>query len=363
LEYLQRERPPGERSRGFFVFYDRTPSPMIVVMESQATESDVDFVVRQIREAGLEPHVSRGVERTIIGIIGDERRIQREHFALLPRVEDVIPILKPYKLASREFRRDGSIVDVRGVAIGGKAVVVIAGPCSVESEEQILQTALQVKGLGAQLLRGGAYKPRTSPYSFQGLGVDGLKLLAKVRESTGLGIVTEVMESSDVDIVAEYADMLQVGARNMQNTRLLRSVARLNKPVLLKRGFAATLNELLMSAEYILSGGNPRVVLCERGIRTFVDYSRNTLDLNVVPAVHELSHLPIIVDPSHGTGRHEFVLPMSLAAVAAGADGLMIEVHPNPVDALSDGEQSITPQSFQALMSQVRAVARAVGRT
>jgi 3-deoxy-7-phosphoheptulonate synthase len=336
---------------------------MIIVMKQHATQQDIQHVVERIKELGLAAHLSKGIERTIIGVIGDERLIKKEQLSLLPHVENVIPILKPYKLASREFRREGSLVDVRGVAIGGKAVVVIAGPCSVEGEEQILQTALEVKGLGAHLLRGGAYKPRTSPYSFQGLGVDGLKMLAKVRESTGLGIVTEVMESSDVDVVAEYADMLQVGARNMQNTRLLRSVARLNKPVLLKRGFAATLNELLMSAEYILSGGNPRVVLCERGIRTFVDYSRNTLDLNVVPAVHELSHLPIIVDPSHGTGRHEFVLPMSLAAVAAGADGLMIEVHPNPVEALSDGEQSITPQAFQALMSQVHAVARAVGRT
>jgi 3-deoxy-7-phosphoheptulonate synthase len=329
---------------------------MIVVMKSHSTEADTQAVVEQITSLGLQAHVSKGVERTIIGVIGDERLIRKEQLGLLPNVEDVIPILKPFKLASREFRRENTVVDVKGVRIGGGELAVIAGPCSVETEEQVLQTAIAVKEAGARLLRGGAYKPRTSPYAFQGLGEDGLKILARVREKTGLGIVTEVMESAEVDIVADYADMLQVGARNMHNTKLLRSLARLRKPVLLKRNFSATLNELLMSAEYILSGGNHQVVLCERGIRTFVEYTRNTLDLNIVPAVHLLSHLPIIVDPSHGTGRHDLILPMSLAAVAAGADGLMVEVHPDPAKALSDGEQSLRPDAFRDLMKRVAAL-------
>ena len=333
---------------------------MIVVMKSHSSEADTQAVVDQITQLGLQAHVSRGVERTIIGVIGDERLIRKEQLGLLPHVEDVIPILKPYKLASREFRQENTVVDVAGVRIGAGELVVIAGPCSVETEEQVLQTALAVKQAGARLLRGGAYKPRTSPYAFQGLGEDGLRILAKVRERTGLGIVTEVMESSEVEIVAEYADMLQVGARNMHNTKLLRSLSRIKKPILLKRNFSATLNELLMSAEYILSGGNQQVVLCERGIRTFVEYTRNTLDLNVVPAVHLLSHLPILVDPSHGTGRHDLILPMSLAAIAAGADGLIVEVHPDPARALSDGEQSLTPDAFRDLMRRVEILARAL---
>ena len=336
---------------------------MIVVMRKDASQADLDGVLGQIREFGLQPHISQGTERTIIGIIGDERAIRKERLTLLPGVEDVIPVLKPYKLASREFRPEPTLVDVAGVTIGGSKVVVIAGPCSVESEEQILETAIAVKKSGGHLLRGGAYTPRTSPYAFQGLGVDGLKLLASVREKTGLGIVTEVMESAEVDLVAEYADMIQVGARNMHNTKLLRLLARVNKPILLKRNFAATLNEFLMSAEYLLSGGNMQVVLCERGIRTFVDYTRNTLDLNIVPAIHQLSHLPVIVDPSHGTGRHDLVHAMSLAAVAAGADGLLIEVHPRPSEALSDGEQSITPVAFDRLMEALPAVVKAVGRS
>jgi 3-deoxy-7-phosphoheptulonate synthase len=335
---------------------------MIIVMQSRATEEDVHHVIRRIEELGLKAHLSRGTERTIIGVIGDERVVRRENFALLPRVEDVIPILKPYKLASREFRPTDTVVEVAGVPIGGKQLTVIAGPCSVESEEQLMTTGLAVKAAGARLLRGGAYKPRTSPYSFQGLGEDGLKILAKVREATGLGIVTEVMESSEVDMVADYADLLQVGARNMHNTKLLRALSRLSKPILLKRNFSATLNEFLMSAEYLLAGGNDRVVLCERGIRTFVEYTRNTLDLNIVPAIKKLSHLPIIVDPSHGTGRHDLVIPMSLAAVAAGADGLIVEVHPNPSEAFSDGEQSLTPDNFARLMQSLRGVASAVGR-
>ncbi|MBP1647284.1 MAG: hypothetical protein H6Q30_729 [Bacteroidetes bacterium] len=335
---------------------------MIIVMKSGATGDDVRHVVERIEELGLKAHVSQGTERTVIGIIGDERFIKKEQLSLLPHVDDVIPILKPYKLASREFKQENTIVKVRDVSIGGEEIVVIAGPCSVESEEQLLETAEVVKAAGASLLRGGAFKPRTSPYAFQGLGEDGLKLLATARERTGLGIVTEVLESSDVEIVAEYADMLQVGARNMHNTKLLRSISSLDKPVLLKRNFSATLNEFLMSAEYLLAGGNSRVVLCERGIRTFVEYTRNTLDLNIVPAVKQLSHLPIIVDPSHGTGRHDLIIPMSRAAIAAGADGLIVEVHPHPEKAFSDGDQSLTPDDFRQLIAQVRPIAEVLGR-
>jgi 3-deoxy-7-phosphoheptulonate synthase len=336
---------------------------MIIVLKASATEEQVGAVVRIIEEAGLAPHVSKGVERTVIGIVGDGRSLRRESFLLLPGVERVIPVLKPYRLASRETRSADTVVDVRGVPIGGREVVIIAGPCSVESEEQIVSTAVAVRAAGAALLRGGAYKPRTSPYAFQGLGVAGLKLLAAAREKTGLGIVTEVMESQDVPVVAEYADMLQVGARNMHNTNLLRALSKAGKPVLLKRHFSATLSEFLMSAEYILSGGNPGVVLCERGIRTFVDYSRNTLDLNIVPAVKSASHLPILVDPSHGTGRQDLIIPMSRAAIAAGADGLLVEVHPRPAEAFSDGEQSLTPERFTALVRDVSSVAAAVGRS
>jgi 3-deoxy-7-phosphoheptulonate synthase len=335
---------------------------MIIVMKPRATAADIDHVVGRVQELGLTPHVVTGTERTVIGVIGDERLIDRDHLATMPQVDDVIPILKPYKLASREFKPDDSIIDVAGVPIGGNEVVVIAGPCSVESEEQLLTAAKAVKAAGARLLRGGAFKPRTSPYAFQGLGEEGLELLARAREQTGLGIVTEVMESSEVEIVAEYADLLQVGARNMQNTKLLRTLAKTRKPVLLKRGLAATFNEFLMSAEYLLAGGNSNVILCERGIRTFVEYTRNTLDLNVVPAVKQLSHLPIIVDPSHGTGRHDLVLPMSRAALAAGADGLIIEVHPDPENALSDGDQSVTPEIFLSLMQEASRIAGAMGR-
>ncbi|HTX99145.1 MAG TPA: 3-deoxy-7-phosphoheptulonate synthase [Bacteroidota bacterium] len=336
---------------------------MIIVMKPRATEGDIEHVTLRIKELGLTPHVVRGTERTVIGVIGDERLIDRDQLATIPHVDDVIPILKPYKLASREFKAADTVVSVAGVPIGGEEIIVIGGPCSVENEEQLLRTAEAVKALGGRLLRGGAYKPRTSPYAFQGLGEKGLRFLAKAREKTGLGIVTEVMESSEVDVVAEYADLLQVGARNMQNTKLLRSLSKIGKPILLKRGLSATLNEFLMSAEYILSGGNPNVVLCERGIRTFVEYSRNTLDLNIVPVVKQLSHLPIIVDPSHGTGRHDLVLPMSRAAIAAGADGLIVEVHPDPETALSDGDQSITPENFSALMAEVDKIAVAMGRS
>ena len=336
---------------------------MIIVMASGATEADIRHVVSRVEELGLKAHVSQGEERVIIGVIGDERSLQRERLSLLPKVENVIPVLKPYKLASREYQKADSVIRVGGVTVGGKGLIVAAGPCAVENEEQLLTAAEAVKAAGAHLLRGGAYKPRTSPYSFQGLGEAGLKILARVREKTGLAIVTEVMESSEVPMVAEYADMLQVGARNMQNTNLLRAVSKIDRPVLLKRNFSATLTEFMLSAEYILLGGNMRVILCERGIRTFNEYIRNTLDLSIVPAVKSVSHLPIIVDPSHGTGRRDFIIPLSRAAIAAGADGLLIEVHPNPPEAFSDGDQALTPNAFKELMGQIKVMAAAVGRT
>lgn len=329
---------------------------MIVIMESSATQNQIENVVETIKKLGFRPHISYGEERTIIGLIGDERKISESILKSLPGVENVIPILKPYKLVSREFKKEPSIIKVDDVLIGNGHRVVIAGPCSVENEEQIIQTAQIAKKYGAKLLRGGAFKPRTSPYTFQGLGNEGLKLLAKAKKYTGLPIVTEVMEVSDVEEVAEYSDVLQIGTRNMQNYRLLKAVGKINKPVLLKRGMAATLQEFLMSAEYILSEGNFNVILCERGIRTFVDYTRNTLDLNIIPAVKKLSHLPIIVDPSHGTGRKDFVIPLSLAAITAGADGLIIEMQPNPEKSISDADQTISPEQFKGLMEKLQAL-------
>lgn len=332
-------------------------------MKSTATADDIQYVVKKINELGLQAHLSTGIERTVIGIVGDERLINKDHLTLLPKVENVIPILKPYKLVNRDFHPADSIINVDGIRIGGKAVVVMAGPCTVENEHQLLQSAEIVKNAGMKILRGGAYKPRTSPYTFQGLGADGLKILAKAKQQTGLKIVTEVMDAAEADLVAEYSDILQVGARNMQNTKLLRALSKIKKPILLKRGFAATLTEFLMSAEYLLSGGNDQVILCERGIRTFVEYTRNTLDLNIIPAIKLLSHLPIIVDPSHGTGRHDFIIPMSRAAIAAGADGLIVEMHPNPEEAISDGEQSLKPEKLKQLMTECSLIAKAVGRT
>jgi 3-deoxy-7-phosphoheptulonate synthase len=309
-----------------------------------------------VKKLGFRPHISYGEEKTIIGVIGDERQISDTIFKSLPGVENVIPILKPYKLVSREFKKESTIVKVDNVLIGNGHRVVIAGPCSVENEEQIVQSAMIAKKYGANLLRGGAYKPRTSPYTFQGLGIEGLKLLQKAKEETGLPIVTEVMEVAEVEIVAEYADVLQIGTRNMQNYRLLKAVGQINKPVLLKRGMSATLQEFLMSAEYILSEGNYNVILCERGIRTFVEYTRNTLDLNIIPAVKKLSHLPIIVDPSHGTGRKDFVVPLSLAAIAAGADGIIVEMHPDPNKSISDADQTISPVQFEDLMNKIKSL-------
>ena len=333
---------------------------MIIVTRKGATKKEIDHVVNRIEKLGLKAHLSKGTERTIIGAIGDERVIQPEQFEAIKVVEKVMPILKPYKLVSRDFREEGTIVKVDGVKIGGKKLAVMAGPCTVESKKQIIDTAEAVKKAGANILRGGAFKPRTSPYAFQGHGEKGLKLLLEAKKKTGLPIVTEVMDPHDVSLVAHYADILQIGARNIN---LLKAVGKTDKAVLLKRGPSATLKEFLMSAEYIMSEGNHQVILCERGIRTFCSYTRNTLDLNIVPAVKKLTHLPIIVDPSHGTGKYDLVAPMSKAAIACGADGLIIEVHPRPEEAFSDGDQSLLPKNFSALMKGARQLASAVGRT
>jgi 3-deoxy-7-phosphoheptulonate synthase len=335
---------------------------MIVVMKRNASQEEKERIYQEIRRAGLRYQAIEGVERTVIGVIGTQTDTQTLQVEVLPGVEKVIPILRPYKLASRELKKDDTIIEVNGLYIGGDRVVVAAGPCSVEDEESLVAVARSVKESGAALLRGGAFKPRTSPYSFQGHGEPALRYLARAREATGLPVVTEVMDTKDIPLVAEYADVLQVGARNMSNFSLLKELGRQPKPVLLKRGRASTVTELLMSAEYILSGGNMKVILCERGIRTFENGTRNTLDLSAIPAIKEATHLPVFVDPSHGTGRREYVEAMSRAAVAAGADGLLVEVHPNPEKALSDGEQSLPPADFARLMEGVRRVAEAVGK-
>jgi len=337
---------------------------MIIVMAAGASESEISVVVRSIEEMGYRPHLIRGVERTVIGAVGDERgKARLQSLETLPGVENVVPILKPFKLASREVKKEKSIIAVgEQVRIGGEALVIAAGPCSVETQEQVLEVALAVKESGAHLLRGGAFKPRTSPYAFQGLEEKGLRFLAIAREKSGLPVVTEVMESSQVDMVAEYADMLQVGARNVQNFSLLKRLGTVKKPIFLKRGLMTTIQEYLMSAEYILTHGNPNVVLCERGIRTFETATRNTLDLSSIPVLNEITHLPVMVDPSHGTGNFQYVMPMAFAAVAAGADGLMIEVHPHPELALSDGAQSLRPSKFGLLMERLKPFAAAAGR-
>ncbi len=337
---------------------------MIIVMESGASEGQVKTVVERVHNAGLATHVSVGVARTVIGVVGDDRtkEMLRESLEVAPGVERVVPILQPFKLVSREFIPHDTVVSVGGQAIGGTGVAVIAGPCSVESREQILTTAEAVKAAGATLLRGGAFKPRTSPYSFQGLEEEGLRLLVEARERTGLPVVTEAMDTAQLELVSRYADMIQIGARNMQNYPLLREAGRAKLPVMLKRGVSATLEELLLAAEYILSEGNYQVVLCERGIRGFNAHTRYTLDLSAVPVLKRLTHLPVIVDPSHGTGKWRYVRPMALAAIAAGADGLLIEVHPDPASALSDGPQSLNLDNFASLMSSLRPVADAVGR-
>lgn len=336
---------------------------MIVVMKRDATTAEKERVYDEIRRAGLRYQAIEGVERTVIGVIGTQPDTARLYMEVLPGVEKVIPILKPYKLSSRELKKDATVIPVNGIQIGGNGVVVAAGPCSVEDEESLLSVARSVKESGAVLLRGGAFKPRTSPYSFQGHGEPALKYLARAREETGLPIVTEVMDTKDIPLVAGYADILQVGARNMSNFSLLKALGDQPKPVLLKRGRASTVTEMLMSAEYILSGGNMNVILCERGIRTFENGTRNTLDISAVPALKEATHLPVFVDPSHGTGRREYVEAMSRAAIAAGADGLLVEVHHSPETALSDGEQSLRPEDFARLMQSVGRIAEAVGRT
>ncbi|MFH1590934.1 MAG: 3-deoxy-7-phosphoheptulonate synthase [archaeon] len=336
---------------------------MILVLTPNLDDVRYQAILARIEELGLKAHISKGVERTIIGLIGDERKINIEHIQALDGVEKVMPVLAPYKLVSREAHPDSTIIDIDGVRIGGEQIVVMAGPCSVESREQLMASAEAAKAAGAQILRGGAFKPRTSPYSFQGMEEEGLKLLAEAREKTGLKIITEVIDPIDVDLVTKYADILQIGARSMQNFRLLKKVGKIRKPVLLKRGMSATLIEFLMAAEYIMSEGNHEVMLCERGIRTFVEYSRNTLDLNVVPKIKKLSHLPVIVDPSHGTGDRDLIAPMSNAAVACGADGLIIEIHPKPEVAVSDGKQSLRPEQFTELMRGLRPIVEAVGKT
>lgn len=336
---------------------------MIIVLKPHATEAEIAQVIKKIESFGLAAHVSKGTERTVIGAIGDERILQERPLEAFPFVEKVLPILKPYKLASREFRPEGSVVSVGGVLVGGQGVVVMAGPCAVEGREMLLETARFVKAAGGHILRGGAYKPRTSPYAFQGLGEEGLKYLAEARQETGLPIVTELMDTREAPVVYECADLIQIGARNMQNFKLLKEVGCRRKPVLLKRGMSSTVKELLLAAEYIMSEGNYDVILCERGIRTFEDATRNTLDLSAVPLIKSLSHLPVVVDPSHGTGKRDLVSPMALAAVAAGADGIMVEVHPRPEEALSDGPQALLPTTFATLMDDLRRLAKSVGRT
>ncbi len=336
---------------------------MIIVMRMGANEEEIGGVVKHIQDMGYRAHLSKGEERTIIGLIGDERPVSQQSLELLPGVERVIPILHPFKLASRDFRPENTIVDFGGVGVGGQRLAIIAGPCAVESRQQLFETAFAVKEAGATILRGGAFKPRTSPYAFPGMGEEGLVLLAEAREATGLPVVSEAMGPEQVPMLLTYVDAVQIGARNMQNYNLLHAVGEAHRPVLLKRGLMSTMEEFLMAAEYILSHGNYQVVLCERGIRTFETYTRNTLDINVIPTLKQLTHLPVIADPSHGTGRWELVEPVSRAAIAAGADGLMIEVHPRPSEALSDGAQSLKPENFARLVRSVRRIAEAVDRT
>jgi 3-deoxy-7-phosphoheptulonate synthase len=335
---------------------------MLVVMKPHATAGEIEAVKQKIHSLGLTPHAIPGSQRVAIGITGNKGALETELFVAMPGVADAVRVSQPFKLVSREVKEEDTIIDVGGVPLGGKTVAVIAGPCSVESKEQILEAAHAVKKSGAVFLRGGAYKPRTSPYEFQGLREEGLKLLALAREATGLKIVTEVKDTETVPIVAQYADVLQIGARNMQNYSLLERVGKLDKPILLKRGLSATIKELLMAAEYVVSTGNHKVALCERGIRTFETMTRNTLDINAVPVLKSLTHLPVIVDPSHGIGLRQHVAAIARAGIAAGADGLIIEVHPCPEKALSDGHQSLSSSEFETLMQQVRIIARAVDR-
>ncbi len=337
----------------------------IIVLRPSATEDELKRIVKKLEGRGLRANISKGTERTVIGVIGDTSKIAEEEentIRVMPGVEDVMRILKPYKLASRDFKAEDTTINIRGNVIGGKKIQVIAGPCAVENRTMIVNIAEKVKNAGASFLRGGAFKPRSSPYSFQGLREEGLKYLSEAREKTGLSIVTELMDPRDIEIVIRYSDVVQIGTRNMQNFSLLLEVGTCNKPILLKRGLSATIKEWLMAAEYIMSRGNQKVILCERGIRTFETATRNTLDLSAVPLLKQLTHLPVVVDPSHGVGKWDLVAPMSKAAVAAGADGLVIEVHTNPEEALSDGEQSIKPSAFKKLMDELKPIAIAVGR-
>jgi len=340
---------------------------MIIITRPHITDAELDHIRERVEAAGMRTHLSRGEQRTIIGCIGDESLLDGVPLRSLPGVESVTPVLKPYKLASREFSVDRTIVRVGGVngvaSFGGRDVTVIAGPCSVENREMLSTTAHAVRAAGATLLRGGAFKPRTSPYAFQGLGAEALRMLAEVRAETGLPVVTEVMDTRQVDLVAEHADMLQVGARNMQNFALLAELGRVRRPVLLKRGLSATIKELLMAAEYIMANGNREVVLCERGIRTYETATRNTLDIGAIPVLKRETHLPIIVDPSHAGGDADLVAPLAFAAIAAGADGLIVEVHPDPECALSDGDQSLAPDAFATMMNQLERFTAAAGRT
>ena len=336
---------------------------MIIVLKKNATEKQIKHVVERLKELGLKSMISRGIERAIIGAIGDEDILRSQPLGVFPGVEKVMAVMAPYKLVSREFKNENTVVSVSGVEIGSDKLVVMAGPCSVENYDMLFKIAKSVKASGANMLRGGAFKPRTSPYAFQGLGEEGLKYLQQAGKAMGLPVVTEVMDIRDIGIVERYADMIQIGARNMQNFNLLKEVGLSRKPVLLKRGMMSTIKEWLMSAEYILANGNFNVVLCERGIRTFEDATRFTMDISAIPVVKRLSHLPIIADPSHATGKWGLVTPVARAAIAGGCDGLMIEVHTNPEHAFSDGEQSMLPIKFKAMMKELKPVARAVGRT
>jgi 3-deoxy-7-phosphoheptulonate synthase len=336
---------------------------MMIVMRADANQEQISAVIAEVERLGLHAHLSNGAERTVIGLVGETRQVQKDQIQLMPGIDRIVPISRPYKLASREFSPAKTVFPLDGVKIGGDEIVIIAGPCSVESRAQLLETAHAVREAGAHALRGGAFKPRTSPYAFQGLGEAGLELLAEARQSTGMPIVTEVVAPEQVPLVTRYADVLQIGARNMQNFSLLHAAGESQHPVLLKRGLMATVEELLMAAEYILSHGNRQVILCERGIRTFETSTRNTTDINAIPVIQALTHLPVILDPSHSTGHMEYVGAIARAAIAAGADGLIIEVHPNPVEALSDGGQSLRPERFAELVHQVQAIAEAVGRT
>jgi len=335
---------------------------MLVVMKPHATQAEIDAVVERIRSMGLQPHAIPGAQRVAIGITGNKGGLDPGAFETMPGVADAIRVSQPFKLVSREVKEEDTIIDIGGVKLGGPEIVVMAGPCSVESRNQVLEAAHAVKAAGAKILRGGAFKPRTSPYEFQGLAEEGLKLLALAREQTGLKVVTEVMDVENLAMVADYADILQIGARNMQNFSLLRRLGEVKKPILLKRGPSATIKEWLMAAEYVVAGGNYQVALCERGIRTFETMTRNTLDLNAVPVLKALTHLPVVVDPSHGIGLRKHVAAMARAGIAAGADAIIVEVHPQPDKALSDGHQSLTPAEFEALMKQARVIAGAVGR-